>query len=187
MFMLHEYACFEKVRTMMDEESTHLTFIPVQIPADTQKKQMTVLSPMQPTSSNTHINVTQVGTLLNDGDGKQRLHICHICQKTYGKTSHLSFNSLLHRIRARFVIFRAHLRGHAGNKPFACDWQHCTKRFTRSDELQRHRRTHTGEKRFACGHCGKKFMRSDHLTKHERTHTSNRVSLTTQSIRMNHA
>ncbi|KIH55883.1 zinc finger, C2H2 type [Ancylostoma duodenale] len=50
------------------------------------------------------------------GDGKQRLHICHICQKTYGKTSHL----------------RAHLRGHAGNKPFACDWQHCTKRFTRA-------------------------------------------------------
>ncbi|CAI5438296.1 unnamed protein product [Caenorhabditis angaria] len=94
------------------------------------------------------------------GDGKTRMHVCHICNKTYGKTSHL----------------RAHLRGHAGNKPFACDWQHCSKRFTRSDELQRHRRTHTGEKRFQCSHCGKKFMRSDHLTKHERTHTTNRIS-----------
>lgn len=60
---------------------------------------------------------------------KQRLHVCHICDKTYGKTSHL----------------RAHLRGHAGQKPFACDWPHCQKRFTRSDELQRHRRTHTGK------------------------------------------
>ncbi|VDN58143.1 unnamed protein product [Dracunculus medinensis] len=87
---------------------------------------------------------------------KQRLHVCHICDKTYGKTSHL----------------RAHLRGHAGQKPFACDWPHCQKRFTRSDELQRHRRTHTGEKRFSCGQCGKKFMRSDHLTKHERTHST---------------
>jgi len=91
---------------------------------------------------------------------KQRLHICHLCEKTYGKTSHL----------------RAHLRGHAGNKPFACDWAHCQKRFTRSDELQRHRRTHTGEKRFTCPTCSKKFMRSDHLTKHERTHAASRVA-----------
>ncbi|KAF1597296.1 UNVERIFIED_CONTAM: Transcription factor Sp3, partial [Eudyptes robustus] len=65
---------------------------------------------------------------------------------------------------------------HAGNKPFACDWNMCTKKFTRSDELQRHRRTHTGEKRFVCTQCSKKFMRSDHLSKHIRTHSNPRAS-----------
>uniref|UniRef100_A0A915N4E4 C2H2-type domain-containing protein n=1 Tax=Meloidogyne javanica TaxID=6303 RepID=A0A915N4E4_MELJA len=91
---------------------------------------------------------------IKGGLEKGRQHICHICNKTYGKTSHL----------------RAHLRGHEGNKPFACDWPACPRRFTRSDELQRHRRTHTGEKRFTCPQCTKRFMRSDHLNKHVRTH-----------------
>lgn len=62
------------------------------------------------------------------------------------------------------------MRWHSGERPFVCNWVFCGKRFTRSDELQRHRRTHTGEKRFQCPECNKKFMRSDHLSKHIRTH-----------------
>lgn len=57
-----------------------------------------------------------------------------------------------------------------GEKPFPCTWEGCDRRFARSDELARHKRTHTGEKRFACPLCGRRFMRSDHLTKHARRH-----------------
>jgi uncharacterized Zn-finger protein len=61
-------------------------------------------------------------------------------------------------------------------RPFLCSWLFCGKRFTRSDELQRHVRTHTGEKRFACTICAKRFMRSDHLAKHVKTHKNSKKS-----------
>ena len=57
-----------------------------------------------------------------------------------------------------------------GERPFACSWHNCGKRFARSDELARHFRTHTGEKNFICPYCDKRFMRSDHLTKHAKRH-----------------
>uniref|UniRef100_A0A663N3H9 Kruppel like factor 9 n=1 Tax=Athene cunicularia TaxID=194338 RepID=A0A663N3H9_ATHCN len=56
-------------------------------------------------------------------------------------------------------------------RPFPCTWPDCLKKFSRSDELTRHYRTHTGEKQFRCPLCEKRFMRSDHLTKHARRHT----------------
>ncbi|XP_038642511.1 transcription factor Sp5-like [Scyliorhinus canicula] len=99
----------------------------------------------------------------SEGQGKKKQHLCHIagCGKIYGKTSHL----------------KAHLRWHAGERPFVCNWLFCGKSFTRSDELQRHLRTHTGEKRFSCQECGKRFMRSDHLAKHAKTHQNKRMKL----------
>jgi len=63
-------------------------------------------------------------------------------------------------------------RWHTGERPFVCSWLHCGKRFSRSDELQRHVRTHTGDKRFECLDCGRRFTRSDHLQKHARTHVA---------------
>ncbi|KAL0170570.1 hypothetical protein M9458_035166, partial [Cirrhinus mrigala] len=49
-------------------------------------------------------------------------------------------------------------------RPYPCPAQGCDRRFSRSDELTRHVRIHTGHKPFH-------FSRSDHLTTHIRTHT----------------
>lgn len=59
----------------------------------------------------------------------------------------------------------------AGEKPFSCQWPGCDRQFSRSDELSRHKRTHTGEKKFICSICSRRFMRSDHLTKHVKRHS----------------
>ena len=56
-------------------------------------------------------------------------------------------------------------------KPFPCCVQGCERRFSRSDELNRHVRIHTGQKPFQCTVCARSFSRSDHLTTHTRTHT----------------
>ncbi|XP_056156763.1 early growth response protein 4-like [Lampris incognitus] len=56
-------------------------------------------------------------------------------------------------------------------KPFPCAVSGCERRFSRSDELSRHVRIHTGQKPFQCTICARSFSRSDHLTTHTRTHT----------------
>ncbi|XP_023697564.2 uncharacterized protein [Paramormyrops kingsleyae] len=56
-------------------------------------------------------------------------------------------------------------------KPFMCPVESCDRRFSRSDELNRHIRIHTGHKPFHCRICLRSFSRSDHLTTHTRTHT----------------
>lgn len=55
------------------------------------------------------------------------------------------------------------------NLNLGCGW-----RFSRSDELARHKRSHSGVKPYGCPVCTKRFSRSDHLSKHLKVHRRER-------------
>ncbi|KAA0200307.1 Krueppel factor 11 [Fasciolopsis buskii] len=81
---------------------------------------------------------------------------------------------------------KAHIYTHTGEKHYVCTYPYpasvvrdtswdssqsiCGQRFTRSDELTRHRRRHDGSKPFTCSACFRKFGRADHLRVHFRRH-----------------
>ena len=62
----------------------------------------------------------------------------------------------------------------ANDRPYKCTDKSCDRRFSRSDELARHMRIHTGQKPFQCHICARSFSRSDHRTTHIRTHTGDK-------------
>ncbi|XP_014012360.1 early growth response protein 1-B-like [Salmo salar] len=66
-----------------------------------------------------------------------------------------------------------HVRIHTGHKPFQCTI--CLRSFSRSDHLTTHTRTHTGEKPFSCEVCGKRFARSDERKRHGRVHVKQQL------------
>nr|XP_057922978.1 early growth response protein 4-like [Doryrhamphus excisus] len=66
-----------------------------------------------------------------------------------------------------------HVRVHTGQKPFKCSV--CARSFSRSDHLTTHMRTHTGEKPFSCDVCGKRFARSDERKRHGRVHVKQQL------------
>lgn len=51
---------------------------------------------------------------------------------------------------------------------FSCT--HCKRVFNRPEHLQRHTRSHTGEKPFRCEHCSRTYARKDVLLRHIRNH-----------------
>ncbi|OAQ33027.1 hypothetical protein K457DRAFT_56352, partial [Linnemannia elongata AG-77] len=55
-----------------------------------------------------------------------RLYRCPVCSKSFLRLEHSNRHILIH----------------TGERPFICSYPGCPKRFSRSDELARHSRTH---------------------------------------------
>lgn len=102
------------------------------------------------------------------------------CKESSSFTSTMDVSPLLRNIgdngesleeRADNSQVSSVFRGTSLHRPFTCRAEGCERSFTRSDELTRHTRIHTGHRPFVCAICSRTFSRSDHLTTHTRTHT----------------
>lgn len=62
--------------------------------------------------------------------------------------------NICQRIFPREKSLQAHKRTHTGERPYACDFPNCGKTFAQSGQLKTHLRIHTGEKPFLCSQPG---------------------------------
>ncbi|XP_046434728.1 zinc finger protein 271-like [Neodiprion fabricii] len=109
----------------------------------------------------------------------ERPYACEICDRRFAQLGQLNFHKKFHsNPRYRCYIcskpflrpsdIEKHMRTHTGEKPFDC--KICLKSFAQLGALQQHSRIHSGEKPYSCEICGKNFSQKANKTKHVKIH-----------------
>ncbi|CAG12844.1 unnamed protein product, partial [Tetraodon nigroviridis] len=93
--------------------------------------------------------------------GKDRCHICPVCDKAFKRATHLKEHEKLHQPGP----------SPSSQKPRVFNCSSCVKAFAKRSQLERHNRTHTGERPFKCNQCDKAFNQKSALQVHMVKHT----------------